>query len=69
MLKLEEVQPGVLVDRLIPGRPVTVIATIWHGDHHVEVIFQDSDSGLDRALLSRTDEERLSLSATTTCAR
>ena len=63
MLKLEEVQPGVLVDGLIAGRPVTVIATIWHGDDDVEVIFQDSESGLDRALLSRTDEERLSVSA------
>ena len=63
MLKLEDVRSGALVDGLVPGRPVTVIAAIWHGGHDVEVVFQDSEQRLDRALLSRTDEGRLSVSA------
>ena len=63
MLKLEDIQAGDLVEGLVPGRPVTVIATIWHGDHDVEVVFEDSDKGLDRTLLSRIDEERLSVAA------
>ena len=63
MLKLEDIQAGTLVEGLLPGRPVTVIATIWHGDQNVEVVFQDSEKRLDRALLSRTDEERLSVAA------
>ncbi len=63
MLKLEDIQVGALVEGLLPGRPVCVIATIWHGDRDVEVVFQDSEKRLDRTLLSRTDEERLSVAA------
>ena len=63
MLKLEDIQTGALVEGLVPGRAVSVIAVTWHGHHDVEVIFQDSELRLDRALLSRTDEERLSLAA------
>ena len=32
VLKLEDIKAGALVEGLLPGRPVTVIATIWHGD-------------------------------------
>ena len=63
MLKLEDIQASTLVEGLLPGRPVRVIATIWHGGHDVEVVFEDSDKGLDRTLLSRVDEERLSSAA------
>lgn len=63
MLKLEDIQAGAVVEGLLPGRPVTVIATIWHGEQDVEVVFQDPDNRLDRALVSRPDEQRLSLSA------
>ena len=63
MLKLEDIRAGALVEGLLPGRPVTVIATIWHGDHDVEIVFQDPDRRLDRALVSRDDEERLSVAA------
>ena len=63
MLKLEDIRAGALVEGLLPGRSVTVIATIWHGDHDVEVVFHDSEKRLDRALLSRTDEKRLSVAA------
>ncbi len=63
MLKLEDIQAGAVVEGLLPGRPVTVIATIWHGEQDVEVVFQDPDNKLDRTLVSRPDEQRLSLSA------
>ena len=45
MSKLDEIQAGALVEGLTPGRPVTVIATTWHGDHYVEVFFEDADKG------------------------
>ena len=63
MLKLEHIRSGALVDGLIRGRAVTVMATIWHGDHDVEVIYEDGDKRIDRTLISRADEERLSLAA------
>ena len=63
MLKLEHIRSGALVDGLIPGRAVTVMATTWHGDHDVEVIYEDGDKRIDRTLISRADEERLSLAA------
>ena len=63
MLELEHIRSGALVDGLIPGRAVTVMATTWHGDHDVEVIYEDGDKRIDRTLISRADEERLSLAA------
>ena len=59
MLKLEDICAGAMVDGLIPGRAVTLMATIWHGDHDVEVIYEDGDERIDRTLISRADEERL----------
>ena len=63
MLKLEDIETGALVEGLVPGRAVTVMATIWHGDHDVEVIYRDAQTGIESSLLSRTDEERLTLAA------
>ena len=62
-MKLEDVQTSALVEGLVPGRAVTVMAVIWHGDHDLEVIYQDPEKRLDRSLLSRVDEERLTLAA------
>ena len=63
MLKLEDIQTGALVEGLVPGRAVTVMASIWHGDHDLEVIYQDPEKRLDRSLLSRADEGRLAIAA------
>ena len=63
MLRLEDIQTGALVEGLLPGRAVTVMASIWHGDHDLEVIYQDPEKRLDRSLLSRADEGRLALAA------
>ena len=63
MLKLEDIKTGALLEGLVPGRAVTVMATIWHGDHDLEVIYQDPEKRLDRSLLSRVDEGRLTLAA------
>ena len=63
MLKLEDIKTGALLEGLVPGRAVAVMATIWHGDHDLEVIYQDPEKRLDRSLLSRVDEGRLTLAA------
>ncbi len=63
MLKLEDIQPGVLVDGLAPGRAVAVAAVTKHGDDDIEVFYADAEGSVRRGLLSRADEERLSLAA------
>ena len=63
MLRLEDVEPGVLVEGLVPGRAVPVRALVWHGADHVEVIYDDPDTGLGKGLLGRADEKSLRLAA------
>ncbi len=63
MLGLEDIEAGFLVDGLVPGRAVTVAAITKHGDNDIEVFYTDAAGNLRRGLLSRADEERLSLAA------
>ena len=63
MLKLEEIEAGGLVAGLVPGRTVTVAAVIRHGSDDIEVVYTDAEGNLGRGLLSRADEDRLSLAA------
>ncbi len=63
MLKLEDIEPGALVEGLVPGRAVTVAAVTRHGENDIEVFYSDAERGLGHGLLSRTDEERLSVAA------
>lgn len=63
MLKLEDITAGALVDGLAPGRAVAVAAVTRHGDDDIEVFYSDAAGNLRRGLLSRDDEERLSLAA------
>ena len=63
MLRLEDIEAGFLVDGLVPGRAVTVAAITKHGDNDIEVFYTDAAGNLRRGLLSRADEERLSLAA------
>ena len=63
MFRLEDLEAGVLVEGLVPGRAVAVRAVSWHGADHVEVIYDDPDTGLGRGLLGRADEAGLGLVA------
>ena len=63
MLKLEDLEEGVLVNGLAAGGAVTVAAVTWHGPGDITVIYEDADGGLGRELLSRSDEERLERAA------
>ena len=63
MLKLEEVGQGALVEGLAPGGAVTVAAVTRHGPDDIEVFYTDARGNLRRGLLSRADEERLTLAA------
>ncbi len=63
MLKLENIEAGALVAGLAPGRTVTVKAVTRHSDDDIEVVYADAEGSLGIGLLSRTDEDRLSLAA------
>ncbi|MCZ0939747.1 MAG: helicase-related protein [Caldilineaceae bacterium] len=63
MLKLEEVETGSLVEGLVPDRTVSVAAVIRHGSDDIEVVYTDAEGNLGRGLLSRADQDRLSLAA------
>ena len=63
MLKLENIEAGALVAGLAPGRTVTVKAVTRHSDDDIEVVYADAEGSLGIGLLSRADEDRLSLAA------
>ncbi len=42
---------------------MTVVATTWHGDDTLDVVYRTTDGAVDSRLLSRTDENRLSIAA------
>lgn len=49
----------MVVDGLVVGRSVTIVAVTWHGGDTLEVVYRTSDGAVDNRLLSRSDEVRL----------
>ncbi|HED65256.1 MAG TPA: DUF3883 domain-containing protein [Planctomycetes bacterium] len=65
MGKLEDLAPGSQVDGVVSGQPVTVVAVDWHGPDTVAIVFRTPDGRVDERLVSRTDEEQLSVRSAT----
>ena len=63
MPTLEDLKPESVVEGLVVGRSVTVIATTWHGHDTMEVVYRTPDGAVDNRLLSRSDEARLSIAS------
>ena len=61
MPTLEDLIPDARVDGLVVGTAVTVIATKWHGNDTIEVVFEGDDGIPEKRLLSRSDEAKLSV--------
>ena len=61
MATLDDLKPESVVEGLVVGNPVTIIATTWHGGDTLEVVYRAADGAVDSRLLSRSDEPRLSL--------
>ena len=61
MLKLEYLQPQQRVLGMIPTGPVTIQAVNTYGPDSVSVIFTDQNGDVAQQLLSREDEQRLTL--------
>jgi superfamily II DNA or RNA helicase len=60
-MKLEELQPGASVTGVEPTQIVSVLATVPMGEGSVQLIYRTPDGAMKERLLSRADEQSLSL--------
>ncbi|WP_105034120.1 helicase-related protein [Cryobacterium aureum] len=58
-MRLEDITPTTRLMGLIPGRPVSVVAVVAHGDDAYEVTFRDDTGTLGAVILYRADEGRI----------
>ena len=61
MATLEDLKPNVVVEGLVVGGSVTIVAVTWHGGDTLELVYRSADGAVDNRLLSRSDEARLSI--------
>jgi superfamily II DNA or RNA helicase len=62
-VQLEQLSEGALVNGIVPGEPVTVVATAWHGQSVITLTFRRINGSVEEQLVYRDDEPRLSLEA------
>ena len=60
MARLEELTLGTQVSGLAPGL-VTIRAISWKANKAIDVIFEDEEKNLDRKIVTRDDERRISI--------
>ena len=60
-MKLEELQPGASVAGVEPTQIVSVLATVPMGEGSVQLIYRTPDGAMKERLLSRGDEQSISL--------
>ena len=60
-MKLEELQPGASVTGVEPTQIVSVLATVPMGEGSVQLIYRTPDGAMKERLLSRVDEQSISL--------
>ena len=60
-MKLEELQPGASVAGVEPTQIVSVLATVPMGEGSVQLIYRTPDGAMKERLLSRVDEQSISL--------
>ena len=59
MSKLEDLQPGLRLDGVIPAEIITVIAVQWHGADALELTYKTAGGGLGQQVVFRKDEGKL----------
>lgn len=64
MARLEELQPGVVVKGILPGKQVTVVEANWRGNIAVGIIHKDATGNLGNNLLYRYAERNLEIVTT-----
>lgn len=53
---LEELEPGLRIEGLIPAEVLTVIAVQWHGADALELTYKAADGSLGQRVVFRKDE-------------
>ncbi len=61
MIKLEDLQPGLLIRGLLPDTMVTVVSVERHGTEAVTLVFREPNGRIGQQLLFRSDAARLEL--------
>ena len=61
MPRLEDLTPGAQVTGVLPGGPVTVVSTKWHGTNVVELTYKEADGRPGVTLLYRDSEPALAV--------
>ena len=61
MTTLEELTPGAVVRGVVPGEPVTVVATRWAGSRSVVLTFRTDAGRVDEQVVYRAQEAELVL--------
>jgi len=61
MLRLEDIQKDSVITGILPQSTVVTITVLWYGTNNLELIYRDASGALGQTLLSRDDEERLSI--------
>ena len=61
MIRLEEIQPQMLIRGLHPSEVVTIIAIDRHSDDAIEVTYKDSDGKIANGLLYKHNENQLEI--------
>lgn len=62
-MKLEDLQPSVVVRGILPDAAVTVVSVTWHGTDALTLVYRDPSGGVADELLFRSDETRLTVVA------
>ncbi len=55
-MKLEDIRPGVAVNGILPGEPVSVVQVEPHGSEALTLTYRTSSGRVDNRLLFRQDE-------------
>lgn len=59
-MRLEEITPSARLSGILPGRPITVLGTQFHGADAVTVTYEDDNGSLGRVVLYRSNEDEIS---------
>jgi superfamily II DNA or RNA helicase len=60
-VRLEDLTPGVIVEGLVPGQAVTVVAATWHAKTALTLTWRDERGQVDESLVYRASEPELTI--------
>ena len=58
-MKLEDIRPGIAINGILPGEPITVVQVEPHGSEALTLTYRNSSGRVDSRLLFRQDESEI----------